>query len=540
MELIDKFNLSKDTKKVSKKEVETRVAQAIKALEESDLVKLDIVTHQKFSKERKEWYKEEVDLNIYIAEKIRSGFHIYRVNKEEGELQELNYNLITREFTYRRNFHKRAVNKTNIDRVLSGYGATGFLIQVAYNEEEEKMWTFLYRRLSCMRNEQVNMINRFLYRMMDYGTLEVLWKLGVPHEFISSVAVSIHDTIANKYFSFEEIKERKTKEELLEIYPLIFGTKPKDIFGVPAVLWKEIVAGNITYSDWDNIRRKKPNINATKEIKKNWDRQLATLVNLVKTVHEFEEQYGIPRIKGILGAESRDILDADEYTYKDYTEEGVLHLQWEENMGISAYAQSQIYNINYTRLIRYLYFELVVDQGFEFLAGSGRSLYRDYLRMSRQTQVEPNKFPKNLKTVHDIVQANLKAIKTELTKEDMEALKNKWADLADFKMKKSVYTLEAPTCLDDIVTEGTRMHHCVASYVPSVAKGLTNILFLRNQVNQRDRGATVEIRNNRIVQARGISNAQVNSEMREFLDKYARTKNISYGSFKRVETPEVG
>lgn len=544
MELIDKFNLSKDTKKVSKKEVETRVAQAIKALEESDLVKLEEAKHRVYNKEMRDYERISVDLNIYIAEKVRSGFHIYRVDKEKGELQELNYNLVTREFTYRRNFHKRAVNKANIDKVLEGYDATEFFNQVAYNGEEQSMWTFLYKRLSCMGNEQVYMLHRFLYRMMSYGTLEILWKLDVPEEFIASVATSIHQVLSDGYFH-RQIAEGLSKESLLQKYPLIYGTKPKDIFGLPTVLWKEIVAGNITYNQWVNLMNKKPKLGANKEARKKWDKKLATLVNLVKITQEFEEQYGIPRIKGVLSAESGDILSADEHTYKDYTDEDGLHIQWEENQDVSAYALSQMYNINYTRLIRYLYFELVVDQGYNIARGGGwnggmGSTYRDYLRMSRQTQVEPNKFPKNLKTVHDVIQANLKAIQTELTEEDMKVLKEKWHDLADFKMSKSEYVLEAPTCLDDIVAEGSRMHHCVASYVPSVAKGLTNIIFLRNPSNKRDRGATIEIRKNRIVQARCVSNAQVNAEMKKFLDKYARTKNISYGSFKRVETPEVG
>ena len=45
------------------------------------------------------------------------------------------------------------------------------------------------------------------------------------------------------------------------------------------------------------------------------------------------------------------------------------------------------------------------------------------------------------------------------------------------------YTIVVPTCGQDIVTEGERMHHCVGSYVQQVVENSTYICFVRNKAN---------------------------------------------------------
>lgn len=139
------------------------------------------------------------------------------------------------------------------------------------------------------------------------------------------------------------------------------------------------------------------------------------------------------------------------------------------------------------------------------------------------------KYPKYLRTRHDIVQKNY----------------NVWGDSVDEKIFKERveyryeyqwdgYRMIATKTSADIRNEGTTLHHCVASYVSRVMDGTTQILFMRE--NESESLVTVEVRAGAIVQARGYNNRSVDEKEDRWLKTFARAKNLTYKDVKRDES----
>lgn len=81
-----------------------------------------------------------------------------------------------------------------------------------------------------------------------------------------------------------------------------------------------------------------------------------------------------------------------------------------------------------------------------------------------------------------------------------------------------------PHTAGEIVAEGHKLHHCVGTYVESVARGACAILFVRKVKAKKTPFYTVEVRDGRIVQARGNNNCAPTPEVKQFLDAWEKKK----------------
>ena len=90
----------------------------------------------------------------------------------------------------------------------------------------------------------------------------------------------------------------------------------------------------------------------------------------------------------------------------------------------------------------------------------------------------------------------------------------------DFTMEgmKIVY----PASPEEIVAEGHALHHCVGSYVDRVANRECMILFLRKCDEESAPFYTIEVRDKKVTQARGMCNADVTPEVKRFLDRWEK------------------
>jgi hypothetical protein len=174
------------------------------------------------------------------------------------------------------------------------------------------------------------------------------------------------------------------------------------------------------------------------------------------------------------------------------------------------------------------------------------SHYRDYLKMMREMErtksiglmreINPDldvtkigyagfgrieKYPKYLRTRHDIVAKNYTAYSQEYDDKEFRA-----AVEFRYEYKKGSYKIIAPKVAQDIKNEGTTLHHCVASYIGRVLDGTTQILFMRER--DEESLVTVEVRSGAIVQARGYNNRSVTQEEINWLRDFAKAKNLSY------------
>lgn len=151
------------------------------------------------------------------------------------------------------------------------------------------------------------------------------------------------------------------------------------------------------------------------------------------------------------------------------------------------------------------------------------SLLYDYYRMANIIGRDVKKYPRYLKSIHDIIAINFKAYKKEY---DEELFKKVVSTKKELEYEGKKYAIKLPESPKDIIQEGTDLHHCVGSYVDKIIEGDTLIIFLR-ETNSKDCSlVTVEYRNNSITQAKGSCNRAMNKDERQFLEKYCQQRKI--------------
>lgn len=200
------------------------------------------------------------------------------------------------------------------------------------------------------------------------------------------------------------------------------------------------------------------------------------------------------------------------------------------------------------RLLEYIFIDVPQKQGFCDFQRIVSEL-QDYASMSDVAlgSVE-NKYPKYLKTEHDIMVSKFNKIKIALEETDVIKYydKHKWNWCSSyfkdtyFDKHSAPYRIVAPTSTADIVEEGKKMHHCVANYIPRIKNGASLILFMRSNNparswNTRDadtiRHLTIELRDNKIVQARGLFNRDPNEAELRCLKEYCEAKDLEISGY---------
>jgi len=184
------------------------------------------------------------------------------------------------------------------------------------------------------------------------------------------------------------------------------------------------------------------------------------------------------------------------------------------------------------RMMRYM------DKQYSFLAlrrtqyGSARypslqslvSEYRDYLDMClKQNYDMRNSFvlyPKDLQKSHDKTARRIKLKADARMRRDFKAAYDSIMRQMDFEMEgmKIVY----PSTPDEIIAEGNALHHCVGGYVDRVAKRECIILFLRLCGEESRAFYTIEVKNRKVAQVRGMKNAPPTPEVQRFMEQWEK------------------
>ncbi len=215
------------------------------------------------------------------------------------------------------------------------------------------------------------------------------------------------------------------------------------------------------------------------------------------------------------------------------------------------------YGCEYKTLFDYL---VMIERTEALQFGTAMTHYRDYLKMLREMErnkalakareinpaIDPltvgwvgfgrvEKYPKYLRTRHDIVQKNYQVWQSTVNEVVFKERVN-----FGYEYSWGGHRMVAPKKSDDIRNEGTNLHHCVASYVSRVMDGTTQILFLRK--DESESLVTVEVRANSIIQAKGYNNRSADASEEKWLKTYAKAKNLKYKEVERNEampTPPI-
>lgn len=142
-------------------------------------------------------------------------------------------------------------------------------------------------------------------------------------------------------------------------------------------------------------------------------------------------------------------------------------------------------------------------------------LHRDYIKFAGQIgydiKNEVIQFPKDLTKAHDTAHDLYKKMETAQKEKELE-IKNHEMEKLYAKREKQYtfsdgeYSILQPTSLQEIIQEGSALHHCVGGYAPRHAEGKLTILFLRRNKAIDQPYQTIEMSGKALKQIEGYKN----------------------------------
>lgn len=130
------------------------------------------------------------------------------------------------------------------------------------------------------------------------------------------------------------------------------------------------------------------------------------------------------------------------------------------------------YKYNPTALFEYIVNYLEPFENIE--PTDAIELLNDYYRMANTIGRNVKKYPKYLRSMHDIISANYNSYKEHY---DEVLFRN--VQKPELEYKSGDYCIIIPKSSKDIISEGTSLNHCVSSYVNKILEKETLIVFLR-------------------------------------------------------------
>lgn len=154
---------------------------------------------------------------------------------------------------------------------------------------------------------------------------------------------------------------------------------------------------------------------------------------------------------------------------------------------------------------------------FEALTIDSRVLgeIEDYARMMSEIHPKYDKYPRNFLTTHVIACRNYNRLKQQFDEKSFQNRRN-----PKYECKIGKYIFLYPEKIDDIRSEAVSQNNCVASYVQSVIDGKCHILFMRKKEEPDKSLVTIEVKNNKIVQAKGRFNRDLTNEEEVTVEKW--------------------
>lgn len=188
---------------------------------------------------------------------------------------------------------------------------------------------------------------------------------------------------------------------------------------------------------------------------------------------------------------------------------------WIEGMGYRNAISTLTNTFNYDMKSLFNYVDYLMT--YEGIDGGGYILRElcDYANMAQKMSHKFDKYPRNFLTVHTITSRNYNRLKKEYEEQ-------KFASRIDKSMEKTFgnYTFIYPATTQDIKDEAVAQSNCVASYIPKVIEGGCHILFMRDKDATDTSLVTIEVRNDKIVQALQRHNARLTKSQQDAVDDW--------------------
>lgn len=190
----------------------------------------------------------------------------------------------------------------------------------------------------------------------------------------------------------------------------------------------------------------------------------------------------------------------------------------------NSYYNMLINKYNYNAKSLLLYFDhLKTFEAIDNMRDLIQEFY-DYVNMMSTISKKYDKYPRHFLTTHKIACRNYDRLKREFPEDLFKQRINK-----EYECSYKNYVFIYPKCTQDIKDEAVSMNNCVASYIDRVIDGYCDILFLRKKDSPEESLVTIEVANNKIVQAKRRFNDPVTQEDQEAIDywnkKFSKENN---------------
>lgn len=177
------------------------------------------------------------------------------------------------------------------------------------------------------------------------------------------------------------------------------------------------------------------------------------------------------------------------------------------------------YNYDLTSLIKYLYHYLKTFENLQ--PREAINELKDFMEMASKIGRNVKKYPKYLRSMHDIITSNYNAFKRHYNEIDFQKLSK-----PELEYEGKDFCVIIPKNTKEIISEGTSNSNCVGSYIDKIIKGETYLFFMRDVKNPDISLITLELKNGRIVQYKGSYNRNLDEKEMQFLKSYCKQKNI--------------
>lgn len=179
-----------------------------------------------------------------------------------------------------------------------------------------------------------------------------------------------------------------------------------------------------------------------------------------------------------------------------------------------------------TNLLRYLYASCYHQQALSYF--DAMNTLADYYSMINRNKAYV-KFPRYLKTAHDIAAANAATLSDGKYSQGVRLAYNRYHKQFEGQYKQFTMLLAATP--EEIADEANQQGNCVAGYISSVAEGIDLILFMRQSADPDTSWVTVELRKDpenvwHVVQSYATYNQPLSKEQFTYLCLWAKGKDI--------------
>ena len=186
-----------------------------------------------------------------------------------------------------------------------------------------------------------------------------------------------------------------------------------------------------------------------------------------------------------------------------------------DNRVMVSYFNLLVNDLEYNAKSLWLYLDRIKTfEAIEDMRYLIRELY-DYANMMSQLSLKYDKYPRHFLSTHKIACRNYKRLKKEFSEELFKKRINK-----QYECSFGDYVFIYPKSTQDIKDEATMQNNCVVSYIDRVIDGSCHILFLRKKDTPQKSLVTIEVRNNKIVQAYRRFNDPVTEEDQKAIDAF--------------------